>query len=233
MPMKVLNLTLNKKGSIWPLSFSVRRMVNAGFVGRDREAARKHIEELKKEGIIVPEEIPALYPVASYLITTDDILEVVDESTSGEAEFVLLLKEGKIYVGAGSDHTDRNLEATSIIKSKQICPNVISSIVWPYEEVKEVWDELVLRSWVEKGGQRILYQQAKLASIMSVDDIISFVRSQVVDGNLEGTVIYSGTVAALNDKIIYGDSFEVELHNPQTNDSLWCRYRVELLDYLD
>lgn len=230
--MKVLNLTLNKKSGTEPLSFSVRRMVNAGFVGRDREAVRRHIEELKKEGVPVPEEVPTLYPVASYLIGTGDVLEVVDESTSGEAEFVLLLEGGKIYVGAGSDHTDRDLEASSIIKAKQICPNVISSVVWPYEEVKQVWDALILRSWVERGGQRILYQQTKLASIMSAEDIISFVRSKVKDGDLDGTVIYSGTVSALGGKIIYGEGFEVELHNSQTNDSLWCRYKVRLLDYL-
>jgi len=230
--MKVLNLILKAKGETEPRSFSVNRMVNAGYVGRDRDASRRHIEELKREGVPVPEEIPALYPVASYLITTGDMLEVVDESTSGEAEFVLLLKEGKIYVGVGSDHTDRNLEASSILKAKQICPNVISSVVWPYEEVKEAWDELVLRSWLEKGGQRILYQETKLAAIMSAEDVLSFVRSKVADGDLEGTVIYSGTVPALGGEIIYGDSFEVELHNPQLNDSLWCRYKVRLLDYL-
>lgn len=230
--MKVLNLTLKERGRMKPLSFSVRRMVNAGFVGRDQEAVRRHIEELKKEGVPVPEEVPVLYPVASYLITTGDMLEVVDESTSGEAEFVLLLQKGKMYVGGGSDHTDRKLEASSIIKAKQICPNVVSSVVWPYEEVKDVWDDLVLRSWVEKGDQRILYQETKLASIMSVEDILSFVRSKIEDEDLDGMVIYSGTVSALGGEIIYGDGFEVELHNPQANDSLWCEYKVKLLDYL-
>jgi hypothetical protein len=231
--MKALNLTLKEKGGTRPLSFSVRRMVNAGFVGRDREVVRRHIEELKKEGIPAPEEVPTLYPVASYLITIGGVLEVVDESTSGEAEFVLLLADGKTYVAAGSDHTDRNLEASSIIKAKQICPNVLSSVVWPYEEVKEVWDELVLRSWVEKGGHRILYQETKLTSIMSAEDILFFVRSKLKDGNLEGMVIYSGTVPALGGEVIYGEGFEVELHNPRANDSLRCKYKVTLLDYLD
>ena len=231
--MKILNLTLKERGGIKPISFSVRRMVNAGFVGRDQEAVRRHIEELRKESVPVPEEVPVLYPVASYLITTGDVLEVVDESTSGEAEFVLLLENGKMYVGAGSDHTDRKLEGSSIIKAKQICPNVVSSVVWPYEEVKDVWDALVLRSWVEKGDQRILYQETKLASIMSAEDILSFVRSKIEDEDLNGMVIYSGTVSVLGGEIIYGDGFEVELHNPQANDSLWCKYKVKLLDYLD
>ena len=230
--MKVLNLTLKERGGMKPLSFSVRRMVNAGFVGRDREAVRRHIEELRKEGVPVPEKVPTLYPVASYFITTGDMLEVVDESTSGEAEFVLLLQKGKMYVGVGSDHTDRKLEASSIIKAKQICPNVVSSVVWPYEELKDVWDDLVLRSWVKKDGQRIPYQETKLSSIMSVEDILSFVRSKVKDGDLDGMVIYSGTVPSLGGEIIYGEGFEVELHNPQANDSLRCKYKVKLLDYL-
>jgi len=230
--MKILNLTLKGKDRARPLNFSVKRMVNAGYVARDQKAVIQHIEELKREGVPVPEETPTLYPVASYLITTEGELEVVDESTSGEAEFVLLVDEGKIYVGVGSDHTDRNLEASSIIKAKQICPNVISPVVWPYEEVRRVWDDLILRSWVERGDQRILYQEAKLSSIMSMEDILSFVRSKVKDGSLNGMVIYSGTVASLSGEIICGDGFEVELYNPQTNNSLKCRYKVVLLDYL-
>jgi len=230
--MNVLHLTLREKDKAKPLDFSVKRMINAGYSGRDQKAVREHIEELKKEGIPVPEEIPTLYPVASYLITTRNVLEVVDESTSGEAEFVLLLQGGKIYVAVGSDHTDRNLEASSIIKAKQICPNVVSSVVWPYEELKGAWDDLDLRSWVEKDGQRISYQETKLSSIMSVEDILSFVRSKVADGDLEGMVIYSGTVPSLSGEIIYGEGFEVELHNPKTGDSLWCKYKVRLLDYL-
>jgi len=230
--MNVLHLTLREKDKAKPLNFSVKRMINAGYSGRDQKAVREHIEELKKEGIPVPEEIPTLYPVASYLITTRDVLEVVDESTSGEAEFVLLLQGGKIYVAVGSDHTDRNLEASSIVKAKQICPNVVSSVVWPYEELKGVWDDLNLKSWVEKDGQRISYQETKLSSIMSVEDILSFVRSKVADGDLEGMVIYSGTVPSLSGEIIYGEGFEVELHNPKTGDSLWCKYGVRLLDYL-
>ncbi|MFC1904574.1 DUF2848 family protein [Chloroflexota bacterium] len=228
--MNILNLTLEAKGKRQSLYFSVKRMVNAGWVGRDQEAVQRHIEELKKEGVPVPEETPALYPVAFYLVTTGDVLEVVDEATSGEAEFVLLLEGSQIYVGVGSDHTDRTLEASSIIKAKQICPNVISSVVWPYEEVREIWDDLMLRSWVEKGGQRIAYQEAKLSSIMSAEDIIAFVRSKVKDENLKGTVIYSGTVPSLSGEIIYGDGFEAELHNPHTNRSLKCKYEVKLLN---
>ena len=62
--MKVLNLTLNKKSGTESVSFSVKRMVNAGYVGRDRDALQRHIEEMIKEGISTPEETSTPHGVA-------------------------------------------------------------------------------------------------------------------------------------------------------------------------
>jgi len=157
------------------------------------------------------------------------MLEVVEEDNSGEAEFVLLLEEGNIYVGVGSDHTDRALEAISVIKAKQICPNVISPVVWPYEDLKGVWNRLILRAWVEKDGRRILYQEGVLSAFITAEDLLSFVKSRVKDGNLENTIIYSGTIPVIGGKVLSGEAFEVELFNPDNGDSLWCKYRIELL----
>jgi len=230
--MHVLNLAVKGKGGTCELSFPVKRMVNAGYVGRDQEAVKKHIEELKLEGIPAPAEFPILYPVASYLLKTGGTLEVVEEQTSGEAEFVVLLHEGQIYIGVGSDHTDRKLEADSIIKAKQMCPNVISPVVWLYEEVKPVWDDIVLRSWVVKEGKRILYQETKLSAILNVEDLLSFVKSKVGDKNMENIAVYSGTVGTIGGEMISGEGFEVELRNPEINESLWCKYKVEIIDYV-
>jgi len=230
--MKILNLKVKSNGAFRDIAFPVRRMVNAGYTARDQEGVRKHIEELKEMGVPAPKEIPTVYPVASYLITTGGVLEVVEADNSGEAEFVLLLEEGNLYVAAGSDHTDRALETASIIKSKQICPNVMSPVVWPYEELKGVWDRLVLRSWVEQGGRRILYQEGELSAFIGVEDLISFVRSKVKDGNLENMVIFSGTTPVIGGKVLSGEGFEVELFNPESSDSLWCTYRVEIPAYI-
>jgi hypothetical protein len=231
--MKTLNLTVKGKRGARELAFPVKRMVNAGYVGRDQEAVKKHIEELKREGIPAPPEIPTLFPVASYLIATGGVLEVVETMTSGEAEFVLFLKEGEMYVGVGSDHTDRRLEADSIIKSKQMCPNVTSPVVWPYRDVEETWDGLELRGWVKKDGERILYQEAKLSTILGPEDLLSFVKGKIKDTDLEGMVIFSGTIGAIGGEMISGEGFEVELHNPLTDDSLRCEYEVRLLDYVE
>jgi hypothetical protein len=230
--MYVLNLAVRGKDGTRDLVFPVKRMVNAGYVGRDQEAVEKHINELKLKGISAPDEVPTLYPVASYLLTTGGILEVVEEQTSGEAEFVVLLREGQIYIGVGSDHTDRKLEADSIIKAKQMCPNVISPVVWLYEEIKPVWDDLEMKSWVVKEGKRILYQETKLSAILNVEDLLSFVKSKVGDKNMENIVVYSGTVGTIGGEMISGEGFEVELRNPEINESLWCKYKVEIIDYV-
>ncbi|NIQ18355.1 MAG: DUF2848 domain-containing protein, partial [Candidatus Aenigmarchaeota archaeon] len=79
---------------------------------------KAHIEELRREGIPPPPSVPMLFPVLSHNITTAGQIQVVGSRTSGEAEFVLLLDGENIFVGVGSDHTDRDLERHSIMKSK-------------------------------------------------------------------------------------------------------------------
>jgi len=227
-----LNLTVESKSGPRDLEFTVRRMINAGYVGRNQEDVRKHIEELKREGIPAPDSTPTVYPVMTRMITTADSIEVVGDKTSGEGEFVLFIDGQDIYVGVGSDHTDRELEAVSILKSKQLCFNVASRKVWPFEEVREHWDELVLSSWVKEADKKVLYQQTQLSAILAPSDLFDFVKSKVKDKNLSSTIIFSGTVAILTPEINYGDYFEVALDDPIMNRSLSCSYSVERLEYV-
>lgn len=221
--MKVLNLI--EAESQRKFSFQVAKMINAGYTGRNQEEVRKHIQELKEKGIHSPDTVPTLYPVVREAITTDDVLEVLGDETCGEAEFVILMAPEGIYIGVGSDHTDRSLEEVSIIKSKQICPNVISNLVWPYDQVKECWDDLVMRAWVTEKGERKLYQEARLAALLKPEAIIDLVREKV-EGDLTGMVIYSGTTAALGGNFVYGERFEVELLDEAKQRVLRCDYRV-------
>ncbi len=230
--MNRLNLIVESKSEPRDLKFKIRRMINAGYVGRNQEDVRKHVEELKREGIPAPDSTPTVYPVLTSMITTADSIEVVGDKTSGEGEFVLFIQESDIYVGVGSDHTDRELETVSILKSKQLCFNVASKSVWPFEEVSDHWDELVLRSWVREEGKRVLYQQSRLSAMLSPSDLLDFVKSKVKDQTLESTILFSGTVSILTPAINYGDYFEVTLEDPLMHRSLSCSYSVERLEYL-
>jgi hypothetical protein len=234
--MKTLDLEIMSDDQSLPMKFQVTRMVNAGYVGRNLEAVEAHIEELRREGVTPPPSVPMLFPVLSDNITTGNEIEVVSSKTSGEVEFVLLVHREDIFVGVGSDHTDRDLERQSIIKSKQICPNLLSRKVWRYKEVEPRWDELLLQSWVRRdhGDEEILYQKASLGSILSAANLLELVKSRMddwLDGK-EGLVIFSGTIPTLTKDFIYGSSFRGELIDSRLNRMLTCDYRIKKLDYI-
>ncbi len=228
-----VSLWLSEKDREREISFPFRRMVNAGFTGRDQGKVRKHIEELKKEGVPAPPATPTAYETFRNLLVFDEEIEVVGAKTSGEAEFVLLCSGNDVFVGVGSDHTDRELEPHSIIKSKQVCPNVLSRQVWNLKDVRKGWDEIVLRSWVKNpAGQKVLYQEASLAALLTPEELMEFIKKHLDDSNLDGVVILSGTIPVLSGEIQYSSYFEAELIHPSTARRLSCAYRVQTLDYL-
>jgi hypothetical protein len=233
--MNTLPLTVLGDNHSVPLQFPVRRVINAGYVGRDRQAVQAHIDELQREGIPPPSAVPMLFPLTAENLTTQDRIEVISGETSGEVEYVLLLGAGEVFVGVGSDHTDRALERQSLIKSKQICRNVLSSQVWRYPDVQAHWDDLVLQSWVKGHGadNEVLYQRAPLRSILSAEDLMALVRSRLRDREGEGMVIFSGTIPILTAGMCYGDYFRGELIDPHSGGRLTCTYWVVRLDYLE
>jgi hypothetical protein len=231
--MNTLKVKLDNDGKEEEILFQIKRMVNAGYTGRNQEAVRQHIEELKKEGIPAPESTPTAYEVISKLIYFDPEIEVIGNKTSGEAEFILLCSGEEVYVGVGSDHTDRELESISIIKSKQVCPNVMAPYVWNLRDVRKGWDKMILRSWVVTDkGEKVLYQEAPLSVMMAPEDLMSFVKNKMEDKRLDGIVIYSGTIPLLREKPNYNNYFEVELYNPANGRRLNCAYHIRVLNYL-
>jgi len=231
--MKTMQFCLETNGREEEIHFEMRRMVNAGYTGREQEKVRKHIEELKKEGVPAPESTPTAYEMITQLVYFDEEIEVVGERTSGEAEYVLLCSGEEVYVGVGSDHTDRELESVSIIKSKQVCPNIMSKRIWRLKETRGDWDEIILRGWVKnEEGERVLYQEALLSAMMTPEDLMGFVKNRLDDKNLNGMVIFSGTIPILTGKFVYSSYFEAELFHPRSERKLNFSYQVQVLDYL-
>ncbi len=228
-----LNLTLQQREVSKPLTFNFTRMINAGYVGRDQEVVRKYIAELEAKGIPGPKSTPALFPVNPRALVINEDIEVYGTQTAGEVEYVLLIQDDQtIYVGMGSDHTDRLLEETDIPRSKQICPNVMCSTVWPLSDVSQHWDELTFDSQVVKDGETIANQDGRLATILNPSTLMAFTRSKVGD-NLDGTLIFSGTVGTVSGQYIYGERFIAGLHDPVLKRSLSVDYGVHPLDYLE
>ena len=231
--MRTLNLTVvEADGGRLELEFPVARILDAGFTGKNREGAMKHVEELKAHGVAAPDRIPAYFAVTREMVTTDDEIEVLGDDTSGEVEVVFLFKGDEVYIAVGSDHTDRELEKDSIPKSKVICAKVVSREVWKLADVKPHWERLKLQSWIEADGVRTLYQEGSLADFLTVDDFLDGVRSVVKDGALDGMVLYMGTMPSLGGKLLFSPTFEGRLSDEVLGRELSFRYSIRPIDWL-
>jgi hypothetical protein len=206
-----------------PLTLPIEKAVIAGWTGRDPVARDKHIAELEAIGIARPATTPIYYRVAARRLTTTDSIEVSGRDSSGEVEFVLIGWQGRIFVGLGSDHTDRKVEAYSVTVSKQMCDKVMAPVLWELEDVAGHWDQMILRSYAWIGGKRELYQEGTLDSMLSVAELV---RGCFGDTGLpEGYAMFGGTFAAKGG-IRPASRFEYELEDPVLKRTIRHAYDV-------
>ena len=222
------DLTFNvlDRGMLTPLTMSIDQTVIAGWTGRDQVARDKHIAELEAIGIARPATTPIYYRCSSRRLTTSDVIEVCGGDSSGEVEFVLIGWQGRIFVGLGSDHTDRKVEAYSVTVSKQMCDKPMSPVLWELEEVIGHWDQMILRSWAWFDGQRTLYQEGTLDAMLPVKELID--RGFGKSGFPDGCAMFGGTFAAKGG-IRPSVRFEYELEDPVLKRKLTHAYDVIVL----
>jgi hypothetical protein len=206
---------------------SVDHLTIAGWAGRDAAAVEAHIQELAALGLPRPTRTPVFYRVSSSLLTTGDRLEVLGPDTSGEVEYVLVNRDDGLWVGLGSDHTDRVVETTSVALSKQLCGKVLAPELWRFDDVAPHWDQLMVRSWAYRGRERHLYQEGTLAGLLPPDRLMTMYESEV--GALRvGAAMFGGTIPTI-DGIAPADEFAMELDDVVLGRTLRHRYRVMTL----
>lgn len=206
--------------------FAPRALVIAGLTGRDRVAVQHHLEELRAIGVKAPPAIPAFFRNGANLLTTASEIEVLGADSSGEVEFVLVGMADGLWVGVGSDHTDRRVEAYAIDVSKQLCPKVIAPVLWRFDDVAPHWDRLMLRAWIEEAGRLTPYQDGSAAALLPPEALIS---GWTGGAPLpEGTVMFGGTVAAIGG-IRPSARFEFELEDPVLHRVIRGGYTVRTL----
>ncbi len=205
----------------------IERLVIAGWTGRDAASVEKHIRELEAIGVARPKQTPIFYRVGASLLTTDTEIEVSGAASSGEVEFVLFGLADGLWVGVGSDHTDRVVEASGVTISKQLCPKPVAPTVWRYEDVAGHWDRLVLRSFAHRQGVRRLYQEGTLAAMRHPEELM---RLYLGHGGVlpAGAVMFGGTLA-VQGKVEPAEGFEIELADPVLGRMLTHSYRVRYL----
>jgi hypothetical protein len=188
----------------------IHSLIIAGWTGRDPDVVAAHIAELERLGVPRPKSTPMFYRVAAANLTTLSHIEVVDDKSTGEIECVVFSLSDGMWIGVGSDHTDRQFEAIGVTFSKQLCAKPVSSQVWPFDEVEDHYDELVLRSWAVIDGQRRLYQEGTAAHLRHPRQLMTMAAGIALP---VGTAMFCGTLP-VHGEIRFASRFEMELHDP-------------------
>lgn len=208
------------------IRFTANTLIIGGWAGRDQAAVNAHIKELQEMGIAPPSKTPCFYPLEPKLLTTAERIDVPRKDSSGEVECVLLSHEGVLYVGVGSDHTDRVVEAYDVTVSKQMCAKPFSESVWRFADVAAHWDQLQMRSYRTLNGEATLYQEGSVTSLLHPLELIEQWSGQ--RDLADGQVMFCGTQAVIG-QLGYGEAFTVELHDPVLQRSLSHTYQLGYL----
>lgn len=209
-------------------ALEIGNLIIAGWTGRDPAAVEHHIRELEALGVKRPATVPIFYRVSAARLTTDTALQMLGEHTSGEVEFVLVKALGRLWVGTGSDHTDREAESVGVSLSKQICDKPIAPALWAFDDVIPHWDRLILRSYATTDGRRALYQEGAVSALLHPEDLLSRLgKGQIADG----TAIFGGTLPAIGG-VRPADRFDFELEDPVRRKTIAHHYDIFTLPVL-
>ena len=204
----------------------IEQVVIAGWTGRDAVALQAHIDELAEMGIPGPQEVPMFYRTSAAHVTTANAIQVIGPDSSGEVETCILKTGGDLWLGVGSEHTDRKAETAGITLAKQLCEKPLANQLWPLEEVTDHLDQLILRAWMQEDGKRVLYQEGTLAEMRTSHELIDlYSKGAGLDDN---TLMFGGTLAAIGG-VRPSSRFEFELEDPQLGRRIQHGYDIEEL----
>jgi len=208
------------------IGVEINSLIIAGWAGRDAAAIEHHIEELAAIGVPRPSTTPLYYRVAAQTLSQSNELVVLGPDSSGEVEPVVVALADGLWIGIGSDHTDRKAEASGIALSKQLCGKPVGTQLWSYADVEGHWDQLILRSWAIIDGERVLYQESPVSTLRTPRDLIR--KYTGTDTLPAGTLMFCGTPGAIGG-IRPATRFEMEVRDPVLNRSLTHSYDIPVL----
>jgi hypothetical protein len=97
--------------------------------------------------------------------------------------------------------------------------------------MKDHWDQLVLRSWITRNNQQLLYQEGVVTRMLAPEDLIA----RYTGGSATlpaGTAMFCGTMPLLA-PIGPAAEFRMELEDPVLGRTLRHRYSTRELPYND
>ncbi|MGG5809279.1 DUF2848 domain-containing protein [Falsiroseomonas sp. CW058] len=221
--MTLLHVTRLSARGADRVAADIQTLVIAGWTGRDEAAVRHHIEELQAIGVPPPSSVPVFYRVAAANLTQAARVEMLGPHGSGEAEPVVVSLADGLWLGLGSDHTDRVAEAQGIALSKQLCAKPVAATLWRLEEVEAHWDALELTATITEGGAEVVYQRGTLAAMRHPRDLLA--RRPGGPDLPPGTAMFCGTLGAIGG-IRPAARFAMRLHDPVLGRTIEHAYEV-------
>lgn len=193
---------------------------------------QEHIDELAELGVKPPVRTPIFYRVAARRLTAGAWIEAVGGASSGEVEFFLINIAGEIWIGAGSDHTDRAAEAHGVTLSKQMCDKPVASEIWRLADVAAHWDQLMLTASITENGEDVVYQEGPVTTMLAPEDLMAkFAAEDEAGGMQPGDLMMCGTLPAIGG-VRPGSRFSFSLADPVLNQRISHAYDiVELPDW--
>ena len=227
-PLARLRLTLLSQERRQTVDAAFGRLIVAGWSGRDRAAMEAHIAELEQLGVRRPARMPTFYRIAAARLTTAPRIQVTGPDSSGEVEFVLARIGGEIWVGVGSDHTDRAVEGYDVTVSKQMCDKPLAPVMWPLREVAPHWDALQLRSFRVENGTPVPYQEGSVAALLPPGELTRRLAAEDGRDLADGDALMGGTLPA-RDGVRPAARFAFSLIDPVLGRRIEHAYDVETL----
>lgn len=210
-----------------PLDIEITTGVIAGWTGRNADAVQHHIEELAAIGVPAPSTVPLYYRVSDLMFTTSPVIQCLDATSSGEAEPTLIDDGTRLYLGLGSDHTDRKLEAYSVAHSKQICPKPLAPVLWDFDDVAGHLDDIRIRSFIHEGGEWLPYQDGTIGAIRPLAELVAGSPAALGGRRLQpGTAMMCGTFAVLSGGVRPAAEFRMEMIDDRLGRRIEHTYRM-------
>jgi hypothetical protein len=222
-----LLLRLHSGGQHQVRSTAPVQLVLASWTGRHRPAMEARLRELEALGVARPPSMPVFYRVAAARVTTAALIEVIGDTTSGEVEFVLARLNGRLWIGVGSDHTDRSVEAQGAAQAKQLCEKPVCADFWAFEDLVGHWDQLVLRSYVVEGHERKTYQEGAVGAMLPPSELLAL-WADATDSLQDNAFMFCGTLPTIG-PLCASSRFEFELEDPVLGRRLVHGYEVRQL----
>jgi hypothetical protein len=126
-----------------------------------------------------------------------------------------------------SDQTELQFEIYSIPRSKQLCPKIIGSEVFQFDEVSPYWDDIVLTCETKQdSGPWQVYQSELLRAVLHPDELIE----KCFEGEPSlGSILMSGTIPIVDGVTRFADQYRLSLEVPTLNQRIEFSYGVDAL----